>query len=60
MPRKVLERTHYDLIIKPSCIEFVNNNVDNLFVAVAKEMNITVLPQNLLSIGNAQWFMREQ
>lgn len=50
--KKVLDTKKYNLILKPQSIELGGNAVDNLFIAVAKELKLTSLPQELLQFGN--------
>jgi Skp family chaperone for outer membrane proteins len=50
---KVLNEKKYDYILKPNVIKY-NNNIDNLFIPVAKELNLTSLPDNLSKIGNKE------
>lgn len=50
--KKVLDTKKYTLVLKPESIELGTSIVDNLFVAVAKELKLTSLPQELLQLGN--------
>ncbi len=50
--RRILETKKYTLIFKPEAFEFGTTAADNLFIAVAKELKLTSLPQELLQIGN--------
>jgi len=50
--KKVLDTKKYTLVLKPETVELGTSVVDNLFVAVAKELKLTSLPQELLQIGN--------
>lgn len=49
--KKVVEEYKYDLVFKPRAIQF-GNNVDNLFILVAKKLNLTSLPAHLQQLGN--------
>ncbi|HRH60194.1 MAG TPA: hypothetical protein PL045_06470, partial [Chitinophagaceae bacterium] len=49
--KKVIQKNNYDLILKPGAIQFTNN-IDNLFILVAKELNLTSLPDQLQRLGN--------
>ena len=48
--KKVLDARKYNLIFKPLAYE-IGSTVDNLFIAVAKELKLTSLPQELLQLG---------
>lgn len=48
---KVVKEKKYDLVLKPCAIQF-GNNVDNIFILVAKELNLTSVPAHLLQSGN--------
>jgi Skp family chaperone for outer membrane proteins len=50
--KKVLDAKKYNLILKPQTIELPSNAADNLFIAVAKELKLTALPQELLQFGS--------
>ena len=49
--KKVLTRKKYTLILKPNTYE-VGFAIDNIFIAVARELKLTELPQQLLYLGN--------
>lgn len=49
--KKVLARKKYTLVLKPQTYE-VGFPIDNIFVAVARELKLTELPQNLLFLGD--------
>ena len=49
--RKVLARKKYSLVLKPQTYEG-GFPIDNIFIAVARELKLTELPQNLLFLGN--------
>ena len=49
--KKVTNEKKYDLILKPKDVEF-GSIVDNLFMAVARELNLSSLPAILLQIPN--------
>jgi Skp family chaperone for outer membrane proteins len=49
--KKVLERKKYTLVLKPQTYEG-GFKIDNIFIAVARELKLTVLPQNLLYLGD--------
>lgn len=48
---KVVNENKYDVILKPNAIDLIEN-IDNLFIAVAKELELDSLPDQLLQIGN--------
>jgi len=48
--KKVLDRKKYTLILKPQTYE-AGSTVDNIFLAVARELKLTELPQQLLGLG---------
>jgi Skp family chaperone for outer membrane proteins len=48
---KVISNKNYDVILKPNAIEFANN-IDNLFIEVAKELGLSSLPIELMQIGD--------
>lgn len=50
---KVVEQNHYDYVFKPDAIVF-SNNADNLFIAVAKELSVAELPEELKKIGRSK------
>jgi len=50
--KKVLDTKKYNLILRPQYIELGTSVVDNLFVAVARELKLTSLPPELLQLGN--------
>jgi Skp family chaperone for outer membrane proteins len=49
--KKVLARKKYTLILKPQTYE-VGFKIDNIFIAVARELKLTELPQTLLNLGD--------
>lgn len=49
--KKVTNEKKYDLILKPKDVEF-GGYVDNLFIVVARELHLPLLPANLLQIRN--------
>jgi Skp family chaperone for outer membrane proteins len=49
--KKVLTRKKYTLVLKPNTYE-VGFAIDNIFIAVARELKLTELPQQLLYLGN--------
>lgn len=49
--RKVLARKKYALVLKPRTYE-VGFPIDNIFIAVARELKLTELPQDLLFLGD--------
>ena len=49
--KKVLARKKYVLVLKPQTYEG-GFPIDNIFIAVARELKLTELPQDLLYIGN--------
>ncbi len=49
--KKVLARKKYTLVLKPQTYEG-GFPIDNIFIAVARELKLTELPQNLLFLGN--------
>lgn len=49
--RKVLARKKYALVLKPQTYEG-GFAIDNIFIAVARELKLTELPQELLYLGN--------
>jgi Skp family chaperone for outer membrane proteins len=49
--KKVLARKKYTLVLKPQTYEG-GFAIDNIFVAVARELKLTELPQNLLYLGD--------
>lgn len=49
--KKVLARKKYSLIMKPQTYE-AGFQIDNIFIAVARELKLTQLPQNLLYLGD--------
>jgi Skp family chaperone for outer membrane proteins len=49
--KKVLATKKYTIILKPQTYE-AGFPIDNLFVSVAKELNLTELPQELLVLGD--------
>jgi len=48
---KVISNKNYDVILKPNAIEFANN-IDNLFIEVAKELGLSSLPIEFMQIGD--------
>ena len=49
--KKVLARKKYTLILKPNTYE-AGFPIDNIFIAVARELKLNELPQELIFIGN--------
>lgn len=49
--KKVLARKKYTLVLKPQTYEG-GFAIDNIFIAVARELKLTELPQDLLYLGN--------
>ncbi len=49
--KKVLARKKYTLVLKPQTYEG-GFKIDNVFIAVARELKLTELPQNLLYLGD--------
>lgn len=49
--KKVLTRKKYTLILKPDTYE-AGFAIDNVFIAVARELKLTELPETLLYLGN--------
>ena len=49
--KKVLARKKYSLVLKPQTYEG-GFKIDNIFIAVARELKLTELPQNLLFLGD--------
>ena len=49
--KKVLARKKYTLILKPQTYE-AGFAIDNIFIAVARELKLTELPQDLLYLGD--------
>jgi Skp family chaperone for outer membrane proteins len=49
--KKVLARKKYTLVMKPQTYE-AGFQIDNIFIAVARELKLTELPQNLLYLGD--------
>jgi Skp family chaperone for outer membrane proteins len=49
--KKVLARKKYSLVLKPNTYEG-GFAIDNIFIAVARELKLTDLPENLLYLGN--------
>ena len=49
--KKVLARKKYTLILKPQTYE-AGFQIDNIFIAVARELKLTQLPQDLLFLGD--------
>ena len=49
--KKVLARKKYALVLKPQTYEG-GFPIDNIFIAVARELKLTELPQDLLYLGN--------
>lgn len=49
--KKVLARKKYALVLKPQTYEG-GFAIDNIFIAVARELKLTELPQNLLFLGD--------
>lgn len=49
--KKVLARKKYNLILKPQTYE-AGFAIDNIFLSVARELQLTSLPQQLLGLGD--------
>jgi Skp family chaperone for outer membrane proteins len=49
--KKVLARKKYTLVLKPQTYEG-GFKIDNVFIAVARELKLSELPQNLLYLGD--------
>jgi hypothetical protein len=49
--RKVLARKKYNLVLKPQTYE-AGFPIDNIFLAVARELKLSGLPQELLYLGD--------
>jgi len=49
--KKVLARKKYTLVLKPQTYEG-GFKIENIFIAVARELKLTELPQNLLYLGD--------
>ena len=49
--KKILARKKYTLVLKPQTYEG-GFPIDNIFIAVARELKLTGLPQDLLYLGN--------
>ena len=49
--KKVLARKKYTIVLKPQTYEG-GFKIDNIFIAVARELKLTELPQNLLYLGD--------
>jgi len=49
--KKVLARKKYTLVLKPQTYEG-GFKIDNIFIAVARELKLSELPQNLLYLGD--------
>ncbi len=49
--KKVLARKKYTLVLKPQTYE-AGFAIDNIFIAVARDLKLTELPQDLLYLGN--------
>lgn len=49
--KKVLARKKYTMVLKPQTYE-AGFQIDNIFIAVARELKLTQLPQNLLYLGD--------
>ena len=49
--KKVLARKKYTLVLKPQTYEG-GFKIDNIFIAVARELKLTELPQNLIMLGD--------
>jgi len=49
--KKVLERKKYNVILKPQTYE-AGFAIDNIFISVARELQLTTLPQQLLQMGD--------
>lgn len=49
--KKVLDRKKYTIILKPQTYE-AGFAIDNIFIAVARELKLSGLPQELLYLGN--------
>ena len=49
--KKVLDRKKYNLILKPQTYE-AGFQIDNIFISVARELQLTSLPQQLVGLGD--------
>lgn len=49
--KKVLARKKYTLVLKPNTYE-AGFRIDNIFIAVARELKLTELPQELIFLGD--------
>ena len=49
--KKILTRKKYTLVLKPNTYE-AGFAIDNIFIAVARELKLNELPQELIYIGN--------
>jgi Skp family chaperone for outer membrane proteins len=49
--KKVLDRKKYTIVLKPQTYE-AGFAIDNIFIAVARELKLSGLPQELLYLGN--------
>jgi len=49
--KKVLDRKKYSLILKPQTYE-AGFQIDNIFISVARELQLTSLPQQLVGLGD--------
>jgi len=49
--KKVLARKNYTIVLKPQTYEF-GFRIENIFISVAKELKLTELPQQLLTLGD--------
>ena len=49
--KKVLARKKYTLVLKPQTYE-AGFSIDNIFLAVARDLKLSELPQDLLYLGN--------
>ncbi len=49
--KKILDRKKYTLVLKPQTYE-AGFAIDNIFIAVARELKLSGLPQELLYLGN--------
>lgn len=49
--KKVLIRKKYNIVLKPNTYE-MGFPIDNIFIAVAREMKMNELPQELIYLGN--------
>jgi len=49
--KRVLDKKKYTIVLKPQTYEF-GFRIENIFVSVAKELKLTSLPREILSLGD--------